>query len=469
MAGRPRPKLPPRPAPTPSPPCGESPQRAPHHLAAIVLGTSLFNVTGLSLAIGLSSALETLCAQAVGAGEHRALGGLLQRAIAVGAVVVAGVLAIWFGPLEGVLGALGQPAALASEAVLFIRLTAPALVLANANESIRRYLVAQGAVAVPAAAAAASAAASAAAALALVPSRGLGGAAAAYNAGNAVALAVLALGSALHETRVARPAGVGAWAGLSPRAAFSGWRPYLAVALPSCSQVCIEWWTFEALILMAGALPGAEAAALAVAATGVGFQTVTVAYSLPLGIANAASARVGAELGAGRPAAARRAAGVATGAASLAAAAAALALLAARRSWPRLFSADPAVIAATASIMPLVATALVGDGVNGALAGAVRGAGRQGAAAALNLVAYWAIGIPCTAWLAFKAGLGLTGLWAGLAATTALQAAAMAAFVFGAIRWPAEADAAAARVKAAAAVGREEEGAPKPRSLVVAG
>lgn len=431
-----------------------------------MLGTSLFNVTGLSLAIGLSSALETLCAQAVGAGEHRALGGLLQRGIACGGVVVAGVLALWFGPLPAALAALGQPAALAAEAVLFVRLTAPALVLANANESIRRYLVAQGAVAVPAAAAAASAAASAATALALVPSRGLGGAAAAYNTGNAVALLVLVLGSAWHEARVARPAGRGAWAGLSLAAAFSGWRPYLAVALPSCSQVCLEWWTFEALILMAGALPAD--AGLAVAATGVGFQTVTVAYSLPLGVANAASARVGAELGAGRPAAARRAAWVATAAAAVSAVVCAAGLQLARASWPRLFSSDPSVIAAAASIMPLVALALVGDGVNGALAGAVRGAGRQGAAAGVNLVAYWVIGIPGTAWLAFSAGLGLAGLWTGLAATTVLQATAMAAFVFGAIRWPAEADAAAARVKAAAAVG-EGGGAPKPPALVVSG
>lgn len=34
-----------------------------HDLSAAVLGTSLFNVTGLSILIGLCSAMETLCGQ----------------------------------------------------------------------------------------------------------------------------------------------------------------------------------------------------------------------------------------------------------------------------------------------------------------------------------------------------------------------------------------------------------------------
>ncbi len=34
-----------------------------HELSAAVLGTSLFNVTGLSILIGLCSAMETLCGQ----------------------------------------------------------------------------------------------------------------------------------------------------------------------------------------------------------------------------------------------------------------------------------------------------------------------------------------------------------------------------------------------------------------------
>lgn len=419
-------------------------------MPAVVLGTSLYNVTGLSLAIGLSSALETLCAQAAGAGEHAALGLLLQRALFVLGATAAAVLAVWFGPLPALLALARQPPDLAAGAVSFVRGTALALVLNCASENVRRYLVAQHAVFVPAIAAIASAAVSAVVAVVTVPHHGLAGAAAAYCAGAAAAAAMLVAGAIHHERKVAIPAGRSAWPGWRPREALAGWYSFLAVALPSAAQVVGEWWTFEVIIFMAGALPDA---AIAVPVTGAGFQTITLSYSLPLGVANGVATRVGHELGARRPAAAARAATLATLVTAAASLIVAATLAAARSVWPRVFTSDAAVVAATARVMPLIAAAIVGDGTNGALAGVVRGAGRQGAAALLNLVVYWMIGVSGTAYLTFKAGLGLTGLWIGLSATTALQAAVMALFV-SRFDWAAEAAAAAERVDAS--VGRKK-------------
>lgn len=170
---------------------------------------------------------------------------------------------------------------------------------------------------------------------------------------------------------------------------------------------------------------------------------------------------MGHELGAARPVAAARAAVVATGATAVAAVAVAAALAGARGAWPKAFTHDPAVVAAAAATMPLIAAAVVGDGINGALAGVVRGAGRQGPAAALNLVVYWGVGVTGTALLTFRAGLGLTGLWVGLAATTVLQATCMAAFV-ARFDWGAEARAAVRRV--AASVDEDKRQAPPPPS-----
>ena len=219
-----------------------------------MLGTSLFNVTGLSLVIGLASGLETLCAQAAGAGEHAALGLLLQRALLLNGAVVAAVLGGWFTGLPAFLAAARQPAALAAGASRFVRAAAPALVLSSANECVRRFLIAQNCVAIPAAAAVASAAVSAAPALAAVPSSGLVGAALAYTTGAAAALAVLTAGAVHHERTVAAPAGRGAWPGLRLGAAVRGWRAFVAVALPSAAQVMAEWWTFEVIIFFAGML-----------------------------------------------------------------------------------------------------------------------------------------------------------------------------------------------------------------------
>ena len=52
-------------------------------LAASSLANSVYTVTGLSLVMGLSSAMEPLCGQAYGAKEYKTLGDLLQRALLV--------------------------------------------------------------------------------------------------------------------------------------------------------------------------------------------------------------------------------------------------------------------------------------------------------------------------------------------------------------------------------------------------
>ena len=191
----------------------------------------------------------------------------------------------------------------------------------------------------------------------------------------------------------------------------------------------------------------------AVAATGIGFQTVTIAYSLALGMAAASATRVGNELGAGNPLAAARAALVSTLATLFLSSAAASAVFGARAAWARLFTSDARVLEAAALVLPWTAAAIVGDGVNGALGGCVRGAGRQESAALLNVFFYWALGIPASALLAFKFNQGVRGLWIGLAATTVVQCCAMATLVFR-FDWRGEAAAAKARVEKS---GRAEE------------
>ena len=79
------------------------------------------------------------------------------------------------------------------------------------------------------------------------------------------------------------------------------------------------------------------------------------------------------------------------------------------------------------------------------LAGVVRGAGRQLLGASINVCAYWMLGLPFALTLGFAAGLGVAGLWWGMAATATLQGVALAAVV-GSFDWPQEATRAAARM-----------------------
>ena len=54
-------------------------------------------------------------------------------------------------------------------------------------------------------------------------------------------------------------------------------------------------------------------------------------------------------------------------------------------------------------------------------AGVVTGAGRQATGAVINFCTYWGVGLALAATLAFKAGLGVHGLWLGVMAGSATQ------------------------------------------------
>jgi hypothetical protein len=53
-----------------------------------------------------------------------------------------------------------------------------------------------------------------------------------------------------------QPPALRPWGGFSAAAALSSLLPYLSVALPGAAMICLDWWAFEALTLLAGLLPG---------------------------------------------------------------------------------------------------------------------------------------------------------------------------------------------------------------------
>ena len=55
------------------------------------------------------------------------------------------------------------------------------------------------------------------------------------------------------------------------------------------------------------------------------------------------------------------------------------------------------------------------DGLQGVSTGTMRGAGDTHTPMVCNLVSHWVIGLPLGYLLGFTAGLGIFGLWAGLA------------------------------------------------------
>jgi multidrug resistance protein, MATE family len=171
-------------------------------------------------------------------------------------------------------------------------------------------------------------------------------------------------------------------------------------------QIGLEVWAFNAGSFLAGALGVTELAAHTVA-----LNAASLAFMVPFGISAAAATRVGNLVGA--RADWRRAgwtsvalgAGAMTFSASL--------FLLAPEAVGRTYNSDPTVVLLVATILPYAALFQWFDGTQVVAFGVLRGLGDTQRPGLFNLVGYWFVGLPLGAWLAFRAGWGLPGVWLG--------------------------------------------------------
>jgi MATE family multidrug resistance protein len=141
----------------------------------------------------------------------------------------------------------------------------------------------------------------------------------------------------------------------------------------------------------------------------------SLSFMVPLGLSIATVTRVGNLIGAGNPQAAQRAAWVALGLGALTMSAFSLSFVLGRHWLPTWSTAQPDVIALAAVTLPIAAAFQLFDGVQVVGGGVLRGMGRTRPAAVFNLVGYYALAMPFGWWLAFERGMGLPGVWWGLA------------------------------------------------------
>ncbi|KAG2430718.1 hypothetical protein HYH02_013560 [Chlamydomonas schloesseri] len=399
-------------------------------LSALTLGSTLFNLTGLSWAVGLTGGMETLCGQLYGAGLYGGLGVTFQRALLVCLAAGAPAYGLWW-QAEPLLLALG-----------YVQRAAPCLALSTTKYCCRAYFTSQGVV-LPVSVITLVA-------TVLAPlynllfitwlNMGLTGAAWAYVADEATAVLLLAgamVGHTLWTRRAAAPEAVrqrATWSGWD-RAAWRGWGAYLRTALPSTAMSCLDWWVLEVMVLLSGLGPKPDTQ---VAAMGLCFNAFTLVYYAVVGFGDAACTRVSHMLGAGRGRAARRAALTALAAGLAVCAAACGGLAASGPAWTAAFSRSAEVRQAVRQALPYVAVAVLGYSANTVLAGVLRGAGRTGAGLRVNLVTLWLVGLPVAAGLGLGAGWGNVGLWAGIALMNGLQGGALVYKVTRGFNWARE-------------------------------
>jgi len=212
------------------------------------------------------------------------------------------------------------------------------------------------------------------------------------------------------------------------------WRPdvarlrkVFAVGLPISAALIMEIGVFTAAAMAMGWF-----GAVAVAAHAAAIQTASLTFMVPLGIGQAATARVGLAMGAGDRRAAARAGWMAIGLGAAFMAMMAVLLVVGASVIARAFSdaADPqadAVRALAATLLVVAGVFQLADGIQVVAAGALRGLADTRVPMLFAALGYWGLALPCGIALGWWAGFGPPGIWAGLAIGLAVVAALMLA------------------------------------------
>ncbi|CAE6235699.1 unnamed protein product [Arabidopsis arenosa] len=189
------------------------------------------------------------------------------------------------------------------------------------------------------------------------------------------------------------------------------WKKLLGLVIPNCFSVCIEWWCYEIFMLLCGKL---EHPKVSIASMGIIMQITSLVYKFPHSLSSGVSTRVGNELGSNLPQNAKRAAivglglGIALGFLSL------TFTVSFKDKWATYFTDDKYIIALTAEALPFVGFCELGNCLQTAGCGILRGSARPRIGATINGIAFYAVGIPVGLVMAFCFGFGFNGFWIGM-------------------------------------------------------
>ncbi|HYC52368.1 MAG TPA: MATE family efflux transporter [Gemmatimonadaceae bacterium] len=377
-------------------------------LAAVALGNLYFFNT-IVISMGALMALDPLVAQAVGANDQPAIARAVQRGIVL-ALFLGILTTIGMLPVGPALRMFRQPAEVTPDARLYVHIGAASMIPFLLFVVLRQTLQALHRIAPIVITIVAANLLNVFLNWALIfghlgaPKLGVAGAAIATVIGRWFMFVGLL---------------VVAWKEMRPylhsldrsSLALKPLRRMLALGLPIGLQQFLEYSAFAAVGLMMGAF-----GALQVAAHQIALNLAALTFMVPLGVAAAASVRVGHAIGSVDAPRARRAARLAYFIGTGFMLTTATLFLVLPRELSEMYTPDTAVIGIAATLIPIAGLFQVFDGLQAVGAGVLRGLGDTRVPLIAMLSGYWLIGIPVSVLLGFRTGMGPEGLWWGFVA-----------------------------------------------------
>ncbi|CAL0312384.1 unnamed protein product [Lupinus luteus] len=381
-------------------------------LAGASMAASFCTVTGVSIMLGMSTALDTLCGQSYGANQHRMLGIHTQRAMLVLMIVSIPLAVIWANT-RSILIFLGQDPEISAQAGRYAQASIPSLFAFGLLQCMIRFLQTQNIVFPMMFSTGVTTLLHFFLCWILVFKTGLGNVGAAIS--NSISYWMNVLILVLYVK--CSPSFAKTWTGFS-KEALHNIPFFLSIAIPSAAMVCLEMWAFELLVLLSGLLPNPK---LQTSVLSICMNTATTVVMIPLGFSEAASIRVSNELGAGNARGSRLAVYIVLVMVITEGILVGTVMILLRNIWGYAYSNEVELVKYVATMLPLLAASNILDGIQCVLSGTIRGCGRQMIGATINLGSYYLVGVPVAIILAFVFHLDGKGLWLGIICAVVVQ------------------------------------------------
>ncbi|TMW59156.1 hypothetical protein Poli38472_007301 [Pythium oligandrum] len=231
------------------------------------------------------------------------------------------------------------------------------------------------------------------------------------------------------------------WPGWDFKAALKHVGIFLHLGVPGMLMMAMEWWANEILGLMAGWLPNGV---VEVSAHAVLMNVTTLFYMAFLSMAVSGNILVGNALGANQPKKARLISYLTMFMVTFMSLLVALGIFVLRYQIPGWLISDTEAIQRAAEALVVLVPFEIVEGVNMVIQGIYRGTGQQHMAAKTNAFAFYVVGIPVGALLAFQLHAQVEGLWIGFGVGV-FTAFAVCSYLLHNMSWQQMADDAQAR------------------------